>query len=162
MRRTFIYLTSLSVVLFLSACEPPLAQEKNLVPQALLQNVAWSFSEPESTTASNFIDAVASYSARVKAPFNRADFTAESPVQVMNVKFSYGIQKTSGEWQTISVVERVEGSGTKLTNAEILLQIHRKAHTVLRTDDHHYFEGLQLLPSSARENVPTYEVLLGS
>lgn len=162
MRRVFVYSVSLFVALFLMACEQSQTQGKNLAPQVLLQNVAWSFSESMPTTTENFIDAVASYNARVKTYFNRADFTAESPVQVMNVKFSYGVQKSSGDWQTINVVERIDNSHGKLTNAEILLQIHRKAHSVLRTNDHHYFEGLQLLPSSTNENIPTYEVLLGS
>ena len=128
----------------------------------LLQDIAWSFSEPVPSSPEELVDAVESYHARLNLSFNRAELTDFSPFTCLDISYEYAVEVDDGDWDDVSVMVRVGDGSRKLAFAEILWRLHFHAHPVLKDQDHHFFEGLALLEEEIEEGIPAYEVYLGS
>jgi hypothetical protein len=156
------------MILFSATIHSLAARKQNMTPESLLENIAWSFAEPIPDSPSDLVSAVAAYHAEINYPFDKKALTMLSPLSRLDATYSYKVEipgKTMWEdvqWKKIPVVVRIDGGGKRLTYADILWQLHKEAHKNLKDDDHHYFEGLFLLPQPLESGVPAYEVYIGS
>jgi hypothetical protein len=146
----------------LAACEPIAQMDHGMIPNLLLENVAWSFAEPVPASPKELVDAVAAYHMKINYPHDAKVLNLATTLLQLDATYTYGVQRADGEWDIIPVVVRVDGGGKRLSYADILWQLHAKAHKHLKSQDKHYFEGLSLLPKSFVSTVPAYEVYLGS
>ena len=128
----------------------------------MMEDIYWSFEEPIPTSPEQMVQAVEKYHNTSGTPFNKGSLTAISPFSKLDIEYEYATQNTTGDWEYFPVVVRV-GDGTHmLSYAEILWQLHSKAHQHLRDQDNHYFEGLAAKERTINSGVSTYEVYLGS
>lgn len=138
------------------------------IPEALLENIRWSFSEPISPSASGLIDDVSLYYKNVlHRSFDDNELASKSPLIKLDVKYNYVLEipgvtpYDDVTWIDKYEIVRIDGNGKYLTYAEILWQLHRKIHVYVKNQNKHYFEGL-FLTNRLNEDVPLYELYLGS
>lgn len=135
---------------------------QSMFEKSVLDNMAWSFSEPVPSSPEELINAVDAYHKQINFPHSAASLNLPSSVLRLDAVYKYYVQRENCDWDEIPVTIRIDGRGKLLTYAEILWQLHVKAHEHLKDQDHHYFEGLHLLPNSYEIGVPAYEMYLGS
>jgi hypothetical protein len=164
-----IKVNTIILILFFVLVADSLAMKKQKdIPEILLEDTAWSFAEPISSSPSEFVNAVVLYHKEVlDESFDTKYLTSKSPLVRLDIKYNYAVQIPGNTpWDDVTwirkpMVVRIKGNGTYLTYAEILWQLHKEVHKYLKDQDNHYFEGLALLPNS-NKGTPVYELYLGS
>lgn len=135
------------------------------IPEAILENMAWSFKEVVPPTPLELIKAVAKYNMEIKQLFDERDLTARAPFAYVDVVydcFEVVPVKLSNEDKLVKIRKTIRVTGNTLTYADIFWQIHKGVHECLSRQDHHYFEGLFLIADPKNGRAPTYEMYLGS
>jgi hypothetical protein len=152
----------LAALLLLVACEQSMNVSQSLLEESVLDDIAWSFSEPVPGSPEELVKAVDAYHKQINFPHSAASLNLPSRALRIDATYKYYVQRENGGWDAIPALIRIDGRGKLLTYADILWQLHVKAHEHLKGQDHHFFEGLHLLPNSYETGVPAYEVYLGS
>lgn len=135
----------------------------HIYPDLLLENIYWSFKEPVPKSSTDFITAIKRYYDQVfKQHFDENLLTDLSPFYSLDIGYSYATQKADGAWDDISMLVRIDGGKNRLSNADILWQLHKNVHTYLKDQDHCYFEGLGLCSEENELGIPYYLIWLGS
>jgi hypothetical protein len=133
------------------------------LPAKLLHNVYWSFSEPVPRTPDELVEALREYAKHIEAPDTSATLLQHLPFTDVCLRYTYAYRSEGGEWcDETEELRVVAPPGTRMTGAALLWELHVACQATVGADDHHYFEGLELLapPSSGKPTV--YEVSLGS
>ncbi len=137
-------------------------------PEALLADVAWSFSEDVPDSPADLVEKVSQYYLNVfKEKFDQSLLTEESPFYRLHVVYQYAEDRVKTgskevEWVDIEKKVTVDGNGKRLTYADILWQVHKAAYPDVNDQDHHYFEGFSLLKDEDEDGLPLYDTFLGS
>ena len=102
--------------------------ELKLYPEFLLENIYWSFKEPIPDSSNEFIKAIKRYYEEVfKQHLNENLLVVQSPFYCLDIGFSYATQKPDGIWDDKSMIVRIDGGNIRLSNADILWQLHKKS-----------------------------------
>lgn len=140
-------------------------------PGELLDDVAWSFTDPPFASQDSFVQAVADYSKDLEWEFEwRPDeVVLRCPrVQVRAETYDDPEELAPGvsfDEHTGDMVADLTAAGEEgFTAGELLWKIHNAFTTYLSKGDHHFFEGLMLVKKrNANPNEPpVYEVMTGS
>lgn len=130
-------------------------------PTDILPQLLWSIAEPIPADVADFREALARYGDDIEAGQDLSDFDTTFPSDALDIRYSYAIQKPSGSWEEKYEVVQIRAD-SPLTYGEIVLRLHRAAHHHLVEQDHHYYEGLELITREYESGVPVYELITGS
>jgi len=109
------------------------------------------------------IKAAQDYAAEIETGDPRDDLLQALPFADVRIKYAYGVRTPSGEWQECEAEVRVVGAQyTRLTGADLLWELHVACGSTVGNDDHHFFEGFELVGEGKQGEPPTYRVSLGS
>src|SRR3989338_3708892 len=147
------------LALALSSCGPSMSNE--MYPEWILPDLLWSIAEPVPSDINDFRAALIEYGSDIQAEQDFSEFDQLFLSPAVDIQYSYGVQTPSGEWEDVKEVVRVQ-SDRLLSHGELVLRLHEAAHRHLVDQDHHYFEGLELMPESFENGVPAYELSTGS
>lgn len=133
------------------------------LPPRLLEDVYWSFAEPVPASPDAFIEAARDYAADVETQDPSAQLRRPLPFSDVRILYSYGYRAESGEWQDrTNEVLVVASLSEPLTGAALLWELHVACQATVGEDDHHFFEGLELVSAATAGQPPVYEIMLGS
>ena len=133
------------------------------LPTNLLQDVYWSFAEPVPNSPEALVDALREYAAELEVPDGSAKLLQPLPFADVRVSYSYGYRTESGEWRNETKELRVVAPPrSRLTGAALLWELHVACHATVGAEDHHYFEGFDLVSQAGGGSPAAYEVILGS
>ena len=130
-------------------------------PAEILPQLLWSIAEPIPADMADFREALARYAGDIEAEQDLSEFDTAFPSNALDIRYSYAIQKSSGSWEEKYEVVQIR-SDSQLTYGEIVLRLHRAAHHHLAEQDHHFYEGLELITREYEHGVPAYELITGS
>lgn len=130
------------------------------LPRQLMHQLPWSFVEPTQPTQAAFERAVSEYQRQIGTPPWRPEavLLPVGEIEVVYVRWAPRGKKP------LRIRVRAPDGEPRLTTGAILFQIHAVAHDWFAGMDHHFFEGIDLVPSSAtgKGRVPVYELVVGS
>jgi hypothetical protein len=132
------------------------------IPALILPDLAWSLSEPIPGSAEEMLSALAAYSKSVRSTLDRKSLKTVFPRRGLDLQFSvWRRPNEGGDWkeQRLVIPLRFPSSPTYLA---LLLEVHKATHAHLKTDNKHFFEGLELSKSEGTDLIPTYHLRLGS
>lgn len=130
-------------------------------PEQILPELLWSIAEPTPGDIREFRSALVEYAAAIGAEQEFAEFDRPFPGLAVDIQYSYGVQDPLGQWDYMNEIVRIR-SDRPLTQGELVLRLRHAAHSHLVDQDHHFFEGLELMPQSFEPGVPAYELVTGS
>ena len=134
-----------------------------ILPLLLLENVSWSFAEPTPLSPEALRSAAQAYAAEVGVPDPSAQLARQLPFSDVRLRYSYGLRGESGEWvDKTSELRVVAPPAASLTGTALLWELHVACQSTVGENDHHFFEGLELVSPAEAGDPATYEVLLGS
>ena len=140
-------------------------------PRELLDDVAWSFTDPPFASREAFVQAVAGYYTDLEWEFEwRPDeVVLRSPRVQVRVEYWDDPEEllpgVTFDEDTGDLVADLTAAGEEgFTAGELLFKIHNAFAPQLSEGDHHFFEGLELVKNrDANPNEPpVYEVMTGS
>ena len=129
------------------------------LPESLLTDIHWSFSEPPPVTPLDLLEEARQYAADIGAPDVTSMLGRALPVADLVVHCRYDVRNAQGVWVESSRQHRVVSASGPLTGADLLWEIHIAFADAVGRGDKHYFEGLELM---SIDGVPVYELVLGS
>jgi hypothetical protein len=132
------------------------------LPESLLQDIYWSFAEPVPKTPDELVTAALDYADANEASSTATKLLEALPFRDCVVQYEYYVRAEPDDWQAKSDQVRIVSSGPALTGAELLWELHVACHATVGQQDHHFFEGLELIDASSGVEPPVYEVHLGS
>jgi hypothetical protein len=133
------------------------------LPTKFLQDVYWSFAEPVPNSPEELIDALREYAVETEAPDGSAKLLHPLPFNDVRIRYSYGCRTEGGEWSDRTEELRVVAPPpARLTGADLLWELHVACNATVGAEDHHYFEGFELISPAAGGTPAVYEVILGS
>lgn len=156
--RPFSGLVALCGLLMLNACG---ASSSHRAPELILPELRWSIAEPVPGDLQAFRSALVEYASEIEAEQDFSEFDLPFPGLAVDIQYTYGVQAPSGQWDHLTEIVRIR-SDRPLTQGELVLRLHQAAHRHLVDQDHHFFEGLELMPRSLEPGVPAYELVTGS
>lgn len=130
-------------------------------PTDIFPQLLWSIAEPVPADLADFRESLIRYASDIEIEQDISDFDTAFPGNNLDIRYSYAVQKPSGSWDERYEVVQIR-SNAPLTYGEIVLQLHRAAHRHLVEQDHHYYEGLELITREYESGVPAYELITGS
>ncbi len=132
-------------------------------PKSLLRDVCWSFSEPVPHSPAELIKAARDYAAEIETQDPRNDLVQTLPFSDVRIKYAHAVRAPGGEWHEREAEVRVVGTQhARLTGADLLWELHVACASAVGNDDHHFFEGFELVGEGKGGEPPTYRVSLGS
>lgn len=133
------------------------------LPTILLRDVYWSFAEPAPNTPEELVAALREYATEVEVADTSAKLLRPLPFADVCIRFSYGSRGESGEWRDETKELRVVAPPpSRLTGAVLLWELHVACHATVGANDHHYFEGFELVSPACGDVPAVYEAILGS
>jgi len=128
------------------------------VPEALLLDVYWAFRCEPYPTREAFVRAVREYLKDIGG--ETASWRPKQIVlQAGRVGVCYGANDTQETGRTFELTAENQ---KHFTMGELLHKIHNSVVNELRSEDHCFFEGLDLVDELWKKGVPLYELALGS
>lgn len=138
------------------------ASNQRPLPPVILPNLLWSMSEPVPASPKEMVNALSTYAKELKGPVDITELETVFPWRTLDIQYSTWVRPSGvGEWTEVTRVIPIRFQHEP-TYAEIVFELHKAAHSQLREEDHHFFEGLEFLTSSAGKETPVYLLILGS
>lgn len=151
-------LVALGAALMLNSCGASLTDG---APELILPELRWSIAEPVPGDMQAFRSALVEYASEIEVEQDFSEFDQPFPGLAVDIQYTYAVRRPSGQWDDLKEIVRVR-SDHPLTQGELVLRLHQAAHRHLVDQDHHFFEGLELMPQSFEPGVPAYELVTGS
>jgi hypothetical protein len=132
----------------------PRQNEPEPLPRRVMADVYWSFGRPNYATRAEFDEAVRLY--QPDETWRPEEVVIPRPY----VKIQYLTWKRGKQIEP--VFELTADNGASFTAGELLFKVHSAVADSLRKLDHKYFEGFRLAGDPGINEVPLYDVNLGS
>jgi hypothetical protein len=132
---------------------------KNLYPEEVLTDLAWSFIGKPFLTLESFIDAVSQY--QIDIDLTAAWHPDQVVIHAKQVKVMHDRWETDEEERLAEVILTAD-NGRSFTAGELLFKVHNSFVMQLDDLEHHFFEGFNLVEADTEAQLPCYEVHLGS
>jgi hypothetical protein len=128
------------------------------LPRRVMGDVNWIFNRPTYATRAEFDEAVRAYLAR------RGEESGWPPDGVVIPRPAVKVRYITWERgkQIEPVLELTADNGASFTAGELLFKVHNAVANSLSRIDHKYFEGFRLSGDPGINEVPLYDVNLGS
>lgn len=132
------------------------------LPLHILADLPWSFTELAAADVGSFVEELRAYGDTIHVDVDERELQTRFPGTALNVKWAYWVREPSdGEWRQREAVVKIRCE-ERPSYAQVLFSVHAAVHSVLSDQDHHFFEGLQLVQEAGDDDVPVYEMHLGS
>src|SRR5579872_3354439 len=128
------------------------------LPLELMRGILWSFSGSLYQTEAEFVKAVLDY--HHDLPSHLTWQPEQIVLRCADVEIQYICWRDSHEIEPR--VHLHSPTGDHFTAAALLYSLHNAVVEDLRGMDHHFFEGLRLLPQTGNDAIPCYYLSLGS
>jgi hypothetical protein len=130
-------------------------------PVEILPELAWSLAYPVPENLEAFRHALIQDGKGIGFEQDLTEFDTPFPGNALDIRYSYGVQKPSGWWETRHEIVRIR-SEAPLTYGAIVFRLHQESHHRLVDQDHSFFEGLELMFREYEAGVPAYKLVTGS
>ena len=130
------------------------------LPNPLFRDIHWSFTEPVPSSPEAMVMAAEDYAESIEVESPALALRSALPFSSVSVRYKHSVRRPDGEWEDQHHTLQVSSHAGPLTGAALLWELHIAWQATVGSDDHRYFEGLELLDGSLAE--PQYELCLGS
>ncbi|MET0042904.1 MAG: hypothetical protein ABW100_05235, partial [Candidatus Thiodiazotropha sp. 6PLUC3] len=127
------------------------------LPTLLLADVHWNFLEPQHKSKETFFSSVNKGQIELDGDEWNPD---EIIMQIPKIAIQFFYYKNDDYKEP--TIKLVADDGVSFSAGELLYKLHASVAGLLDSSDHHFFEGLVLVPGTDHEGLPLYRINQGS